>query len=96
MNMSAGKNINIEGSVYHNRSAAIALSNNKRRTMVNHTPNGAININGGTYHLMNVSQNSSASKNAKEILASQPYRAGSYGERNSLNIGSTFQTPSKN
>ena len=53
--MSAGKNMNIEGSVYHNRSAAIALSNNKRRTMVNNTPNGAIIGNGGTYNLMNIS-----------------------------------------
>ena len=55
MNMSAGKNMNFEGSVYHNRSAAIALSNSKRRTMVNNTPTGAIIANGGAHHLMNVS-----------------------------------------
>ena len=53
-NFSAGKHNTNEGSVYHNRSAAIAITNNKSRRMTNHTPNGAINGN-GTYHLMNVS-----------------------------------------
>ena len=66
-NLSA-KNDSISG--FHNRSATNPINNSaaKRRTYTNQTPNANEPNN---YPLINISHQSSASKNAKEILANR-------------------------